>query len=73
MIVQVEAISESSSISLKEAMADEGCSHLTDGGKIRIKHGSISKLVSTGFKLDDGDILESDEMILTTGYLFIRE
>jgi len=48
---------------------DVGCSKLIIDGKIALKHGSISEVLPNGLRLDNGEVVEADEIVFATGYL----
>lgn len=52
---------------------DVGCSTLIGQKKIKVKSGhSISRVLPQGLELDDGQILEAENIIFATGYLNMR-
>ena len=51
---------------------DVGASQFIIDGKIKLKHGNVIEIVPTGLKLNDGQLLEADEIIFATGYLNMR-
>ncbi|KAI1482845.1 FAD/NAD(P)-binding domain-containing protein [Daldinia eschscholtzii] len=52
---------------------DVGASQLIIEGKVKVKHGvGVSEILPNGVKLDDGTVLEADEIVCATGYQNMR-